>query len=394
MKTVSVLLSILLLLPFSAPVRADFKYTEKSAVTGGALVGMAKFAAVFSKQSAKQALEPTITTRYVKGNRLRTDNPDGTIQIIDLDAREVIGIDTQKKTYTVITFEQLKAAMERAQQRMQQQMQQQTAKQPNQPQPQVTLTPKFQVLPGNGSSRVILGQNTTESKVRIDMEMTAQGQPAGQNGAAGAAPVSGQPTGPASMTTSMTVDTWVAPSVAGYQEFSQFYQRMAKEVNWVPPTGIRVADPRMTQGMAELQKNSAALKGLPLLSYISMFLAVPPGATQSAAPSAQNAPPPQNSSGPDSSESVPTSASGAVMKGLGGLFNKKKQKQQDSSGNQPGTGSAPPPGSSNANSLVDMTVEVTSFSDASLEGSVFGMPEGYTRVQPNPDEMFGGKAKQ
>ena len=76
------LLSILLLLPLiSAPALADFKYTDTSQITGGALMGMANFAAKFSKDS-RAAIQPITTTHYIKGNRFRTDGSDGTIQII------------------------------------------------------------------------------------------------------------------------------------------------------------------------------------------------------------------------------------------------------------------------------------------------------------------------
>jgi hypothetical protein len=51
MKVVNVVLSLLLLMPLSVPLRADFKYTDTSQITGGALMGMAKFAAKFSKDS-------------------------------------------------------------------------------------------------------------------------------------------------------------------------------------------------------------------------------------------------------------------------------------------------------------------------------------------------------
>src|SRR5579864_9830966 len=114
-----------LLLASAAPVRTDFKYTETSQVTGGALIGMVKFASVFARGDAKkqeqQALQPTTTTHYLKGNRLRTDRADGTAQIIDLDGRRVIAIDLNKKTYAMATFDEIRAAIEQAQQNMQQQ---------------------------------------------------------------------------------------------------------------------------------------------------------------------------------------------------------------------------------------------------------------------------------
>ena len=70
------------------------------------------------------------------------------------------------------------------------------------------------------------------------------------------------------------MDTYVAPNVTGYTEFAQFYRRMAQEVSWmkIPSMpGIQI-DPRAAEGMSELQKNSDALKGFPMLSYVSMTL--------------------------------------------------------------------------------------------------------------------------
>src|ERR1700692_2206220 len=113
MRFVRIALSILLLMPLSVPVRADFKYTDTSQITGGALMGMANFAAKFSKDS-RQAFQPVTSTHAVKGNHFRTDNSDGTVQIIDLDGRRIIAIDNQKKTYSVATFEEIKAAGEKA----------------------------------------------------------------------------------------------------------------------------------------------------------------------------------------------------------------------------------------------------------------------------------------
>jgi hypothetical protein len=38
-----------------------------------------------------------------------------------------------------------------------------------------------------------------------------------------------------------------------------------------------------------------------------------------------------------------------------------------------------------------MTIEVNSFSDASLDSSLFDVPAGYTRVTENPNQIFSGK---
>ncbi|MFZ0037455.1 MAG: hypothetical protein WAK91_08545, partial [Candidatus Acidiferrales bacterium] len=87
MKIVRALLAGFLLLSSTAPAHADFKYTETSQMTGGSLLTMVKFVSKFSrgdnKKQEKDMLQPTSRTHYVKGDRLRTDNEDGTSQIID-----------------------------------------------------------------------------------------------------------------------------------------------------------------------------------------------------------------------------------------------------------------------------------------------------------------------
>ena len=388
MKSIRVLLAVLLLLASTAPVRADFEYTETSQVTGGALVGAMKLASVFARGNAKKALQPTTTTHYIKGNRLRTDRPDGTVSIIDLDGRRVIAIDLNKKTYGVATFDQIRAALEQAQQQMQQQMQQHPQQAQQVQDAQVKVTPTIHVTPGTGN-RLILNQPTNETKVQMDLAMQAIAT--GAN-----APPPGQPDS-ATATWSMNVDTFVAPGVAGYQEFAQFYRRMAQEVNWMtlPAMNVQI-DPRVAQGMSELQKNSDALKGFPLLSYVTMTVAATQNGqpvnmnSQNGAQPAPSAPPPQTSSSSDNS--IPTSPSAAIMKGFGGMFGKKKQ---DNSAAQSNQGATPPPNSnSDPNALMEITTQVTTFTDSSLDGGLFDIPAGFTQVQEDPMLVFGGGRSQ
>jgi hypothetical protein len=372
-------MSILLVLPMIAtPALADFKYTDTSQITGGALMGMANFAAKFSKDS-RAAMQPITTTHYIKGNKMRTDGSDGSIQIIDLDGRRVISIDNEKKTYSIATFDQIKAAMEKAQADAAAKAKQ-TPEKPAQGQEaqQLQVTPKITVLPGAGS-RTILGQDTKETKIKMDMEMQAQdknGQPA----------QAAQPGQPNSVTISMTMDTFVAPSVSGYREIGEFYKKMATEVNWVPPSNIHV-DPRMSQGMSELAKNSDALKGLPMLSYTTMSIPPQPGMTSSGSQqTASNNSSGDNSRSTDSGSSTPTSPSDAMVKGLGSLFNKRKKNQDDNA--KAGTPAPPPNPNPDPNALMEMTTQVSSFSDSPLDASLFDIPAGFTQVQGDPNQML------
>jgi hypothetical protein len=46
-----------------------------------------------------------------------------------------------------------------------------------------------------------------------------------------------------------------------------------------------------------------------------------------------------------------------------------------------------PPPPSTPGSLMEMTIEVTSFSNTQLDASLFEIPAGFTRVQENPDQV-------
>ena len=358
-----------------------------------------KFAARFSKKG-QNPLDPVVTSHYVKGGRLRTDNSDGTIMIIDLEERRVISINTLQKTYATATFDEIKAAMEQAMQQMQQQLQQQPPPQaksePNPQNVQVNLTPKFDVTPGAGS-RVILGVPTNETIMHMDLDVSATATPQPGDTTASGQPM---PAGPQTVngTMTMTVDMFMAPSVPGYQEIGEFYRRMAQEINWVPPSNIHV-DPRVTQGLSELQKNSAEFKGLPMLETISMGMSIPPGQqtgqqTNTSQDTRSNTSKLSNTS--SRNDNIPTTPSALIVKGLGGMFSKKKQQDNpppSQSSNSTGSSGAPNADNSQPTSatLMEMTTEVTSFSTSSLDTSVFGIPAGYTQIQTPPGQILGGR---
>jgi hypothetical protein len=87
--------------------------------------------------------------------------------------------------------------------------------------------------------------------------------------------------------------------------------------------------------------------------------------------------------------SIPTSPSGAVIKGLGGMFGHKKNKQQDPEAADPNANQPNP--ASTPGSLMDMSTEVTSYSSAPLDASMFEPPAGYTQKQVTADDALSGK---
>src|SRR5512138_1797726 len=87
----------------AAGLPADFSYEQTSKLTGGAMASMMKVAGVFSKS----AREPIRTTMAVKGDRMVTLTGNNAT-VIDLGKETFTEIDFQKKTYSVMTFAEMK----------------------------------------------------------------------------------------------------------------------------------------------------------------------------------------------------------------------------------------------------------------------------------------------
>ena len=337
--------------------RADFKYTQQSKVTGGTLASVSKSLGVFSK-SARQATAPQTTTTMIHGNRLRIEDSTGMVEIIDLDARRFVHIDTAKRTYTIQTFEQLKQQIAQAQEKMKEDQAKTVAKHDD---PQtMTMVPKFD-MQATGATHPVLDLPAKEMKMRVDLLFKSTD------------PKTEADLEKSNMSTWMTSDSWYG-TVPGYEELRAFYMKMSKELNWLPGS-IGMANPQMGPAMDEFKKNAIKMDGMPLLQYTSFGLAANGQDAQSTDQPAQ--PPAQSSD-----NSVPTSASGAIAKGLGGLFAKKKQQQADKEAAANAASTNPPPPPPVPGSLMDMTIEVTSYSKDSLDASLFELPVGYTQVQP------------
>ena len=359
----------------SAGWTADFQYSEKTQITGGALVGMTKALGVFSKD-ARNSMQPTTHTVAVKGNKLRTDESDGTIQIIDLDGRRFIRIDPKTKTYGIVTFDQMKKAMEKRRAEMEAKMKEEQAKHPaDQQQANMKITPKFESAE-TGVTKEILGVQTKEVKAKVEMLMEstdpkAQGQ---------------------QISTTFHTDEWIAPDVPGYHEIRDFYMKMAKELDWFPGQMMgAMANSNIQLSMSELRKsNLAHITGMPMVTYTSMSMGGDAASAQAQQQQAQQQQAQQQQQ-QQQDNSIPTSPGDLMAKGLGGMFGHKKDKQQQAqqSGDSSGASQANP--ASTPGSMMDTKSEVTSFSSSSLDASLFEPPAGYTEKQVTADDMTKAK---
>lgn len=312
---------------------ADAQYAETTKITGGALAGAMKFAGVFSKD-AKQATQGTTTTVSVKGNKMRRESSLGTAEIYDLDGRRFISLDLKKKTYSILTFDELRAQIADARRKA---AEQQAKSAHKGSQEKVKITPKISVTPGTGSKK-ILDHTAKEVKTRIDMQIEGQDQKGqAQSG-----------------NMWVNADNYVAP-VKAWDDVKRFNLRMAKELDWVPGEAFGSSgNVQISQPMIEYHKSLATMTGMPLLSYVSIGSGPNPGTTGQAA----------------AGEPTPEKKGNVVTRGIGGMFGKKNKDdsdQKDSSGK--------------GGSLMEMTTEVTAITPGPVDASLFEIPAGFKQAE-------------
>lgn len=320
--------NVFVLLLAVMPAQADFSYQETSKITGGMLAGMMKVAGVFSKQ----AREPIQSTVALKGNRL-AHRGSMRASIIDLDSKTITEIDLQKKTYSVMTFDEMKQMLDNMAQKMHQQK----------PDAQMDLKVSAK---STGNTKQIAGYDAKEMLVKIEMQGTDE--KTGQTGAM-----------------VVTTDLWIAPTIAGYGEMREFYRKMAAELNWTPGGNMFMSRPDVAKGMAEAMKEISKLDGTPVFQTVTMGGAGTAAAGDGTQPAA--APPAQQQ---QTQQSDKPSIGGALA-GRFGLGRKKSQDAQPAQG-QAGTG----PGT-----LIEMTTEYSGFSSASADPSLFEVPAGFKKVE-------------
>ena len=326
---------------------ADFTYQETSTITGGVMMSMMKVAGVFSKK----AREPIQSTVSVKGDKMLHRTSDNAT-LIDLGNSTITTIDFQKKQYSVMTLDEMKQFME--------QMAQKTQKNDK-------GEMKFKVS-GNATGKTKQVSGFEAREMIMTMEMEGTDKSSGQKG---------------SMT--ITTDMWIAPGVQGYQEVRDFQKKMAEKLNWAPGGNMFMANPQVSQGMAEVLKEIGKLDGMPVQQLITMGAAGQPGATGAAADG--SAPPPQQQQKPQKQQEPAPSLTGALAGRLGGFggFGKKKppaDKPADKPADQPAEASSTGGQPSGApGSLLEMTTEMSSFSSNAADPSMFAVPAGFKKVE-------------
>lgn len=425
-KCIAAMAVVMLLAAQSA--RADASYQMSYQITGGSLVDSMKSIAFISKE-ASELTAPMNTLVLVHGNQKATVTKD-TIDIIDLDAGTMIHIDKVKKTYSVVTFDELRKMLARMPQLQQQQNTQ--LQQMQQQAPPINLQVSFDVqMKDTGVTKEINGLMATEHIMTLTMKMSppstaATGTQGSTTGTTGAGATAASPQTVTAVAYTITTDIWIAPDPPQVTEIHDFDVRMAQKMlegtdmsalvaswkanaNGGAATGTLFANqPGAADAMKRMGEELAKLKGTHVLEVTTMGgYGAGPAAAGSAGPGQSSASAPNSN---NQGQSVPGQVAQGAAEGtaqsesgrLGGIgssvtnsvigaFHRKKKQQPPPPQQQPPAQTTPSTGSTTqttpATVLMETTRQESNFSSEPIPLSVFQVPAGYKRV-PSPMERM------
>jgi hypothetical protein len=359
---------------------ADASYQETTQITGGSMVAPLKSMSFLSK-SMRDVFAPITTTTMIHGNQKAVVGKDS-IEITDLDKETVTHIDNVHKTYTVVTFAQMRQAFAQAPKQIQQ-AQEQAKQAPDQPQqPKSDLKTSFDVSVKNtGATKEISGFTAQEQLVTLQMHVTDPNAPPTQ--ATNAA------------TYVVTTDAWITPDPPEVKEIQDFDKRFAQKLmEGVDLSAFKAqmaqmndmsknpglsqmfaGKPGSAEAMSEMAKEMAKLQGTRVMEVTKM------GASGTGPAGAQNSP--QNQEPAPSAAPANNSVSGMLGSALGssalGAFHRKKAAQPAS--DTPTTTTNADGTQTTSATLMETTVQKSNFSHAPVASSNFEVPAGYKKIE-------------
>ncbi len=378
---------------------ADASYQETTQITGGSMVDGLKSVSFLSK-SMSNAFAPMTTTTMVHGNQKAVVGKDY-MEITDLDRETITHVDTVHKTYSVVTFAQMRQAfenmpkqMEQAQAQAKEAQAQQTAQQPK-----TDLKTSFDVSAKNtGVTKEVNGLMAQEQVVTMQMHITDPKAP---------------PTDAVnSVTYVITTDAWIAPDPPEVKEIQDFDLRMGQKLMagvdmsaWKAQMGQNAGmaqlfggQPGSAEAMAQMGKELAKLKGTRVMEVTRMGgSGTGPGAAQNTAPAAPASPPPSGSgsvAGQVATETAAQTAAGEAGRmgvfgsalgssALGAFHKKKAATPPPAAAPAPTTTAATADGAQTTNSavLMETTTQKSNFSQATVPSTAFVVPAGFKQVE-------------
>jgi hypothetical protein len=242
--------------------QAEVKTRDKNQVKFEGMLG--RMMGMFGGKAAKEGI---VSTNAVKGNR-KVTLTDSTGRIVDLSEEKVYDLDLKKKTYTVVTFaelrQQLKDAQEKAQRDAEKAAKEEAGKEKAKEPERKEKAPEMDVdfdVKETGQKRSIAGYDAREVVMTITVH--EKGRTIEDSGGL-----------------VVTSDLWLGPEIPAMKELAEFELRYWKAI--APETAGVSAEqmaavvamyPMVKQGLDRLNREKVSLKGTPL-SNVTTFDAV------------------------------------------------------------------------------------------------------------------------
>jgi hypothetical protein len=283
-------------------------------------------------------MKATKSSTRVSGNFMRTDNgSDATI--IDLDSEKVITLDTKKKTFSVMTFAEMKKKMESAMAAMKGQKGQSAEAQKSPEASDASMKADVRVT-DTGRTETIQGLACKQYLMELDMTVASEKEK--QSG---------------TMTT--VTETWLTKSAPGQEEVNAFYAKMAAKMGTMTlaPALMGGGQGQNPQLSADMQKMADEMKKM---EGHSMRNVVYFGSPEAAKKEAMGQKP---------------EGGGGGGGGLGAML--KKMQQQGGQNQQEGSQGG---GEAEGGVMMKLITETTKIDTNRIDPKVFAIPEGYKQV--------------
>jgi hypothetical protein len=292
-------LSFCVLLASAQALKADVRADEKTHFQFAGVLG--KVVNIFGGKAAREGVTSVVA---VKGSR-KTRLNDTTGQIIDLSEEKVYQLDVKRKTYKVVTFEELRRQMEEAQRKAQED----ARKQPSAEKPAQSdeKGKEYEVdfdVKNTGETKNVNGFSTHQTLVTVTVR--EKGKTLEQSGGL-----------------VMTTDLWLAPVIPAMKEIADFDMRYAQKLYGPMVAGASAQDmaaamalyPMMKPALARMSAEGGKIEGTPIMTTVTM------DAVKSAEQLAQE----QKQGDGDAKPSIPRGVGGL----LGGLAKRGAKKDDE-----------------------------------------------------------------
>jgi hypothetical protein len=288
-----------LTLAATVSLRADVKTQERTQVRFEGALGR-----IVNMFGGKGAREGIVSAVAVKGNRMMSTT-DTTGEIVDLGEEKVYQLDLKKKTYTVVTFAELRRQMEEAMAKARKDAEAATKEEQQMPAEEAGKEPakEYEVdfsIKETGKTRQIAGYDTKESLATVTVR--EKGKTIEDGGMV------------------METSLWLTPEVPALKELAAFRMKYAQQL-YGPMMAQAAPDmtqamamyPMMKDAMAKFQAEGQKLSGTSLATDMKFQLAAPPQSAEEQKKA--------------QSEPAPTSV-GGLLGGIGRRMARKKAEEK------------------------------------------------------------------